>query len=232
MSTSKGLHINPVFVLTRDPEHPCLAAACSQGKTFPLEQQLKGQSQHLRSCRGWTSRDHTHIQASRVILNQSTPSSDLPLTHTTGDPFPHKPESSTQGKQQIVQRRFKDYMLWEGKTEELFERMVMLMMPPDGESDTICWVTCVSGKYYYEAMLHIHNKEHNVEQKASGSVIVHWINPNQLWGASWLWEEWWWWWRVRQNEEQWRKRILELLQWLRLIETSGECFWNHFLAYF
>ncbi len=51
-------------------------------------------------------------------------------------------------------------------------------------------------------MLHIFAKEHNIEQKASGSVIVDWINPNQLWGASWLWEEWWWWWRVRQNEER------------------------------
>lgn len=49
----------------------------------------------------------------------------------------------------------------------------MLMMPPGGESDTICWVTCVSGKYYYVAMLLILTKEHNVEQKASGSVIVH-----------------------------------------------------------
>ncbi len=46
-------------------------------------------------------------------------------------------------------------------------------MPSDGESDTICWVTCVSGKSYYDSMLHIFAKEHNVEQKASGSVIVH-----------------------------------------------------------
>lgn len=31
-------------------------------------------------------------------------------------------------------------------------------MPPDGESDTICWVTCVSGKCYFEAMAHIFTK--------------------------------------------------------------------------
>lgn len=29
---------------------------------------------------------------------------------------------------------------------------------PGGESDTICWVTCVSGKCYYEAMAHIFAK--------------------------------------------------------------------------
>lgn len=135
--------------------HEIQSIRVSQGKTFPFEQKLKGQSQHLRSCRGWTSHDQTHI---RVILNQSTPSPDLPLTHTTGDPFPHKFTSQIQGRQQIVRERFKDYVLWEGKTEEWFARTVKLMMPPGGESDTICWVTCVSGKCYFEAMAHIFTK--------------------------------------------------------------------------
>lgn len=39
---SKGFQINPVFVLTQYPEHPCIPAACSQGRIFPslLFQQL------------------------------------------------------------------------------------------------------------------------------------------------------------------------------------------------
>lgn len=88
-----------------------------------------------------------------------------------------------QGRQQIVRERFKDYVLWEGKTEEWFVKIVKLMMHPAERAipyvGSRVYLVNVITRQWLTSLLRP-SEEHNVEQKASGSVIVCWINPNQL----------------------------------------------------
>lgn len=88
-------------------------------------------------------------------------------------------------------------------------------------------------------MLRILAKEHNVEQKASGSVIVHGINPNQLEehpdfgrsdGSGGEHS------KAKSNGEREFLSIFSDWDWLDHLRNvwrqNPKCFRNHFLAYF